>query len=60
MYIFTAQSTAMINLNTSYGTLSCDKVPEGVGNFGAGAVGNHRENYTRNPFIKEYSRISQY
>ena len=31
MYIFTAQSTAMINLNTSYGTLSCDKVPEGVG-----------------------------
>jgi len=34
MYIFTAQSTAMINLNTSYGTLSCDKVPEGVGILG--------------------------
>ena len=34
MYIFTVQSTAMINLNTSYGTLSCDKVPEGVGILG--------------------------
>ena len=34
MYIFAAQSTAMINLNTSYGTLSCDKVPEGVGILG--------------------------
>ena len=44
MYIFTAQYTAMINLNTSYGTLSCDKVPEGVGilGFGVGPVGNAR------------------
>ena len=34
MYIFTAQSTAMIDLNTSYGTLSYDKVLEGVGILG--------------------------
>ena len=34
MYIFAAQSTAIINLNNSYGTLICDKVPEGVGILG--------------------------
>ena len=34
MYIFTAQSTAMIYFNNSYGSLSCDKVPEGVGILG--------------------------
>ena len=34
MYIFTAQSTAMIYFDYFYGSLSCDKVPEGVGILG--------------------------